>query len=325
MQRSRRSTRTQPACAQRPLGGRQRSSLPSRTRPGPNARPNRLGHLLADLVAARPDARADRRRRRAGRRSAATPAGDDARRAGRASPRGASATAGLPPFAARARSGRQSAVSDQHRLAGLVRPDARRPPRRARRPRHDRGAVHLAWPAHAARGRRPTACAEPPRGSPRRARGSSPVEQAEVERGVRPLADAALARREDDLVRPGRVPADQLGSLFDQLPRGGQLGLAAVELAVQLAAPQLGEDLPHARRLAPGPSSARSAPLTSRRTSRSRSKYSAQRRELGEREREQRRVGRVRLGERDDLRRRRASLVAQPLDEPRRRRSPRRR
>src|SRR5690242_19135603 len=47
--------------------------------------------------------------------------------------------------------------------------------------------------------------------------------------------------------RPGGGP---LLRLLDQLARRGELRVAPLELAVQLPAAQLAEDLPHARRLA---------------------------------------------------------------------------
>ena len=82
--------------------------------------------------------------------------------------------------------------------------------------------------------------------------------------------------------------------------RGGELGVAPVELAVQLAAAELGEDLPHARRLAetelrhvgagdlePDSGQAREVVVELR--------------QVGEGEREERRVRGVRLGNRDDV------------------------
>ena len=76
------------------------------------------------------------------------------------------------------------------------------------------------------------------------------AEKPEVERGVGPVADA---RPSASRTRPRRARARPSGSgparsrLLDQLARGRQLGIAAVELAVELAAAKLGENLADAR------------------------------------------------------------------------------
>src|SRR5919197_3436686 len=49
--------------------------------------------------------------------------------------------------------------------------------------------------------------------------------------------------------RTDPAPPNAGASRFQELPRRRQFGIAAVQLAVQLAAPQLREDLSHPRRL----------------------------------------------------------------------------
>src|SRR5204862_3550175 len=102
--------------------------------------------------------------------------------------------------------------------------------------------------------------------------------------------------------RPRTGPAfpSEADSRPDQLPRGGQLRVAAVELSVELAPPYLRQDLPHPRRLlepqvrevgAADLEANVAQPLEVR----------MQRLEVGERQREEGRVGSVRLGRGDAL------------------------
>ena len=67
----------------------------------------------------------------------------------------------------------------------------------------------------------------------------------EVERLIWAVTDPAGPRREGDRVRPSAFPT----ASTDQLSRRRELGLAPVELTVQLAAAQLREDLADLRRL----------------------------------------------------------------------------
>ena len=103
-------------------------------------------------------------------------------------------------------------------------------------------------------------------------------------------------------------------AIGDQLARGGQLRLAPVELAAQLAAAQLVEHLPHPRRLAEAEIGEIGAGDLEADVAQAR-EVVTESRHVGEREREERRVRRARLGQGGDLRGRCRS--AQPLDEPR--------
>ena len=87
---------------------------------------------------------------------------------------------------------------------------------------------------------------------------------AEVQRLVRPVADSAGAGREDDLVRPGRVPADhplmssRAASSSDSRPSSSPFSFRRRSSAS--TSPTRGDSL--------SPSAARSLPVTSSRMSR---------------------------------------------------------
>ena len=104
-------------------------------------------------------------------------------------------------------------------------------------------------------------------------------------------------------------------SLTDQVPRRRQLGLAPIELASELPAAELGQDLPHPRRL--GEAELREVVAVDVEADAAESReVRAQRREVGDREGEERRVRRAGVGERDDGRR--VRLARETLDELRR-------
>ena len=105
MQRSTRSISSHADRTERPLGARQRSSFPLAHHVGAEPGAERLGHLLADLVAAGPDRRADGCGEPASPQAPRRPQ-RQCPRAARASPCAASASAGGPPFSARVRAGR---------------------------------------------------------------------------------------------------------------------------------------------------------------------------------------------------------------------------
>ena len=206
MQRSSRSTRATPARRERPLGRRPQVEDPVACQVGVEAGRD----LGPDLVAARPDRRPDDRAPSARRRAphaarSTTPS---------ASPRQPAWTTRERRRAAVRRGDRdRQAVGRQReqRQPGLVGPE--------------RVAVgsSRATRARAVHGRRVPlpVDGEARRVEPERSAGAPPVlgdarrvvaAAAEVERGERPLAHAAVARREGDDVRPGRVPADHEGS-----------------------------------------------------------------------------------------------------------------
>ena len=100
----------------------------------------------------------------------------------------------------------------------------------------------------------------------------------------------------------------------DELARGLELGLAPVELAVQLPAAELGEDLADARRLLEAERREVGAADLEPHVAQAR-EVLAQLRTLLAREREQRRVGRERIRERGDLGRSELRGL-QALDDP---------
>ena len=176
------------------------------------------------------------------------------------------------PFARASATGRQSAVSSSIAWPGSSVHSRRRARRDARGDPLRRGS-----PA------RPGRAAATPSGTlgvdPRSIREAAAVldhasrvvggEDAEVQRLVRALADAADARRERDLVRAGRLPADHAASISsraaassDSRPSSSPFSLRRRSSAS--TSPTCGDS--------PRPSSARSAPVISSRTSRSRSK-----------------------------------------------------
>src|SRR5919107_4518899 len=98
---------------------------------------------------------------------------------------------------------------------------------------------------------------------------------------------------------------------IDQLPRGGELGLAAVELPVELAPAELFEDLPHPRGL--GQTEIREVGAADLEGHLAQpAEVLVQRLQLVERERKERSVGGVGLREHDDLGRRQLA-GAEPL------------
>src|SRR5881392_1991487 len=104
------------------------------------------------------------------------------------------------------------------------------------------------------------------------------------------------------------------GSSADELPRRLELRLPPVELAVQLSTAQLGEYLPHPRRLAQPERSQVAAGHLEPDVAQA-AEVVVQGLELRERECEERRVGRVAVGERDCLRGFDVA-VAEALDDP---------
>ena len=124
----------------------------------------------------------------------------------------------------------------------------------------------------------------------------------EVQRLERPFADAAGARREDDVVRARNLPAEQrnahdcstssrAASSSDSRPASSPFSLRRRTSA--RISPTRGDS--------PSPSRARSAPSISSSIASEAPEEVAQLRPVGEREREERRVGGARLGERDDV------------------------
>ena len=153
-------------------------------------------------------------------------------------PAWSTASAGVRPFTRASAIGRQSAtIASIGSPGSSVQSAVALLPALARHRAVDVRRVPLAGSSRAASGSAPSSAHTSRRFSSTRS-ASSPVMQAEVERLVRALADAARRVVNDDLVRAGNVPAEELRGV-DQLPRGGELGLAPVELAVQLAAAQL--------------------------------------------------------------------------------------
>ena len=210
VQRSSRSTRSHAGLAERPLGATSRGRACGRARrPAPKRRAVRLGDLGADLVAARADRRPDDR----GGATAAERGHGRPRRRPRAAR--ASRRAGR-----RARAGRRSCA--RPRSGGSRRP-SRASAGPARRSRGRRRARRARPPCAGARSRR--ACwrlsaSRAAIGADARRTGSGrfsshvlalvAAQPAEVQRRERPLAHAAVPRREGDLVGPGRVPAEEL-------------------------------------------------------------------------------------------------------------------
>ena len=121
MQRSVRSTCATPASVSASSAARQRSSLPSRTMSSSEARAERLGDVVAHLVAARPDrgpiAAASRPPPRAATPASTTPASRPFHPACR------TATAGAAPLVRASASGRQSALIASTGKVRLVRPE----------------------------------------------------------------------------------------------------------------------------------------------------------------------------------------------------------
>ena len=204
----------------------------------------RIRHLLPDLVAARPDARADR-----GGEPAAECRGAALDDPGEQAPPADVECGDRRPCAVRPCERDRQAVGgeDEQRLAGRIRPEAVAGPAASGRT-PDRRAVNLASV------REQLGLGADLRASRRRfsatRSGSSPVSRPRL--SVSNGASLTPPRRVENATAYGpgasqrRAEASLVG---DQLPRGGELGLAAVELAAQLAAAELLEDLPHPRRL----------------------------------------------------------------------------
>ena len=206
-----------------------------------------LRDLGADLVAARPDRRPD---------DAAVSRAAERGDAASTTPAGEAAPAGVDdgerrrgPSVATIAIGTQSAASASSGTPGSSRPEPVARPRRAppARARCTIAVCRCRFTASRA-GIEPELGAGEPAvlGDPRRVVAAA----AEVERGVRAGADAALARRERDDVRPGRLPADHRVAAAPRRARaasraGCRLGLVD-DLVEQLAA---------ARGRAPGPGS----------------------------------------------------------------------
>src|SRR5581483_10771689 len=221
------------------------------------------------------------------------------------------ATAGRSPFARTSATGRQSAVKTRSGSPGasVHSPSPGRPCPLAR-------LTTAPWtcrPNRSASGSAPTARHRRRRFSATSS-GASSVRRPRL--SVSYGASLTPPRRVEKATSygPGALQRSSGSSPTDQLPRGGELGLAAVEVAPELPPPQLVEHLPHPRRLGQpelgevGTGDVQSHVAQTR-------EVVPQRRHLHVREREERCVGGVRIGERDHLGR--VDRVAKALDEER--------